>query len=192
MRRWLAVGLSLAALWLFVRGVTLEPALVAGELLIGLAIGVPLAFVFRRFYRRDIRLIPVLTAVPAMVLYIGLFLKELVTANVDVAYRVLAPSMPIRPQVIEIPLRVESDLAITTLANSITLTPGTLSMDYDEERNALYVHAIWGENREAVVAPIRRWENYALRIFDEDRSPDDPVPLPPRDYAFQGGDGRGN
>lgn len=192
MRRWPAIGLLLAVLWVLVRGITLEPATIAGELLIGVAVGFPLAFVFRRFYRRDFAGLDVLMAVPAMVIYVVLFLKELVTANVDVAYRVLAPSMPIRPQVIEIPLRVQTDLAITTLANSITLTPGTLSMDYDEERNALYVHAIWGENRDAVVTPIRQWEGYALRIFDEERTPDDPVPLTPRDHAFEGGEGRGD
>jgi len=89
---------------------------------------------------------------------------------------VLAPSMPIDPDVIEVPLRVESDLAVTTIANSITLTPGTLTMDYDPERNALYVHTLAGRDRDAVIEPIRRWEDYALVVFDERRSPGDPVP----------------
>ena len=84
--------------------------------------------------------------------------------------------MPIEPAVIEIPLRVESDLAITTIANSITLTPGTLTMDYDETRNALNVHAIDGRDPAGVVEPIRAWEDYALSIFDEERSPADPAP----------------
>lgn len=189
MRRWPVVGVLLALLWLFVRGVALEPATLAGEFLIGLVVGMVLAFVFRRFYRDDIQVLARLKAVPAMVAYFVLFVKELISANLDVAYRVLAPSMPISPHVIEIPLRIETDLAIATLANSITLTPGTLTMDYDDERNSLYVHAIWGEDRDGVVAPIRRWEDYALRIFDERRDPDDPVPLAPRDRSFEGGDG---
>jgi len=82
--------------------------------------------------------------------------------------------------VIEFPLRVETDLAITTIANSITLTPGTLTMDHDDGRNALYVHTIDGRDPEAVVEPIRQWEDYALVIFDERRSPGDPVPDPER------------
>lgn len=192
MRRWPAIGLTLAILWLFVRGVSLDPATVLGEFLIGLAIGVPLAFAFRRFYTDTIPALDVVTAIPAMVAYVVLFLWELLTANVDVAYRVLAPSMPIRPQVIELPLRVETDLAITTIANSITLTPGTLSMDYDPDRNSLYVHAIWGKDRAAVIGPIRKWEDYALRIFDEERKPGDPVPHEPRDHAFGGGDDDGD
>lgn len=192
MRRWPAIGLTLAVLWLFVRGVELAPTALLGEFLIGLVVGVPLAFVFRRFYTDSIPALAVVAAMPAMVAYVVLFLWELLTANVDVAYRVLAPSMPIDPHVIELPLRVESDLAITTIANSITLTPGTLAMDYDPDRNSLYVHAIWGKNREAVVGPIRKWEDYALRIFDEERDPSDPVPLEPRDHAFEGGETGGD
>ncbi|MFC7142336.1 Na+/H+ antiporter subunit E [Halosimplex aquaticum] len=176
MRRWVAVGAGLAVVWLFVRGVT--PDALVGEFIIGLAIGMPIAFAFRRFYLPELALGERLRALPYVGVYLGHFLWELLTANADVAYRVLAPSMPIEPDVIELPLRVETDLAITTIANSITLTPGTLAMDYDEERNALYVHAIDGRDREAVVAPIRTWEDYALHIFDEERGPDDPVPDP--------------
>ncbi|MFB6074302.1 MAG: Na+/H+ antiporter subunit E [Haloarculaceae archaeon] len=190
MRRWPLVGLALALLWPFVRHVPADPWTVAGELLIGIAVGFPLAFAFRRFYTPTIDAGGVLRAVPWTVVYLGLFLWELVTANLDVAYRVLSPSLPIEPHVIEIPLRVETDLAVTTIANSITLTPGTLTMDYDEERNALYVHAIAGRDRDAVVGPIRRWEDYALRIFDEEPDPGDPVPREPRDHAFCGGERR--
>jgi len=176
LRRWTVMGVVFAVLWLFVRGVALEPSLVAGEFLIGLSVGLPIAFVFRRFYRPDL-LVGRVRAMPYALIYLGLFTWELLTANLDVAYRVLAPSMPIEPDVIEIPLRVESDMAITTIANSITLTPGTLTMDYDAEANSLYVHAIAGRDREVVVEPIRAWEDYALRIFDEQASPSDSPPL---------------
>ncbi|MEF8776880.1 MAG: Na+/H+ antiporter subunit E [Haloarculaceae archaeon] len=178
MKRWPLVGLTLAALWLFVRGVPLEPIRLVEEGLIGLAVGIPLAFLFRRFYNASFHVPRAVGAIPPAVVYLVLFLRELLTANIDVAYRVLHPSLPIRPDVVELPLRVESDLAITTIANSITLTPGTLTMDYDEERNALYVHAISTRDRESVVAPIRRWEDYALRIFAEPLDPADPVPDP--------------
>jgi len=178
MRRWPVVGVSLAVIWLFVRGVALDPMAVLGEFIIGLGVGLTIAFAFRRFYLPELALGERVAALPAAVVYLTLFLKELVTANVEVAYRVLAPSMPIEPDVIELPLRVESDLAITTIANSITLTPGTLTMDYDAEANALYVHAIDGRDPEAIVSPIRSWEDYALRIFDEEGDPGDPVPEP--------------
>ncbi len=179
MRRWPLIGVALAVLWLFVRGVELGVESVVGEFIIGLGVGLPLAFVFRRFYLPRVDPGARVRGLPFAVVYLAAFLWELLTANLDMAYRVLAPSMPISPGVIEIPLRVESDLAITTIANSISLTPGTLTMDYDEERNSLYVHAIDGRDPEGVVDPIRTWEGYALRVFDERLDPDDPVPTVP-------------
>ena len=176
MKRWPVLGVALAVLWLFVRGVPIEATRIAEEALIGLGVGLPIAFVFRRFYQETIPLGRVTRALPAMVVYLVLFVWELITANIDVAYRVLSPSMPIEPRVIEIPVRVETDLGITTIANSITLTPGTLTLDYDDDRNSLLVHAIAGENTEAVVAPIRRWEDHALRIFEEEGEPHDAAP----------------
>jgi multicomponent Na+:H+ antiporter subunit E len=167
----------LAVLWLFVRGVSPDPETVAGEFLIGLLVGFPIAYATRGFYTAEFELLRVVRAVPWALRYVAVFLLELLTANVDVAYRVLAPSMPIDPDVIAIPLRVETDAAITTIANSISLTPGTLTMDHDPATNTLYVHAIAAPDRGAVVAPIRRWEDYALRIFDEPADPDDPPPV---------------
>lgn len=176
MRRWPVLGVLLGVLWLFVRGVPLELASIVGELLIGLALGLFIAVTFRRFYATTVSLPRAVRAVPYAILYLLIFLKVLLTANVDVAYRVLAPSIPIEPDIVEVPLRVESDLAITTIANSITLTPGTLTMDYDESNNSLYVHGITGNDEEAVIAPIRVWEEYALVIFDEDGRREVPHP----------------
>ncbi|PSQ41423.1 cation transporter [Halobacteriales archaeon SW_12_71_31] len=183
-RRWPVAGVVLAGLWLFVRGIARTGDVgpfafgvtLVEETVVGLAVGLPLAYYTRGLYGDEIGVAGGLRALPYGVVYVVLFLKELVTANVEVAYRVLAPSMPIEPGVVEVPLRVESDLAVTTIANSITLTPGTLTMDYDPERNALYVHTLAGRDRSEVVEPIRRWEDYALMMFGERRSPDDPVP----------------
>ena len=193
---WPFVGLLLAILWLFVNGVPLRPAPLAGQFLVGLAFGLPVAYVSRRFYWPETDPWRLLRATPYMVLYVAVFVKDLLVANVDVAYRVLAPSMPIDPSVVDLPLRVESDVAITTIANSITLTPGTLTMDYDADRNALTVHTIAGGDPEAVARPIRRWEDYALVIFDERLKPGDPVPEPATtvddvESADAGGDGDG-
>jgi multicomponent Na+:H+ antiporter subunit E len=101
---------------------------------------------------------------------------EVIVANVDVAYRLLAPNMPLKPQVILVPLRVETELGVTTIANSITITPGTMTLDHDPDENALYVHMIDGRDPAEVVEPIRQWEEYALVIFDEERTPSDPAP----------------
>jgi multicomponent Na+:H+ antiporter subunit E len=61
-------------------------------------------------------------------------------ANIDVAYRVITGR--INPAILKIDPKLDRDLAVTMLATSITLTPGTLSVDVDEETNELYVHWI--------------------------------------------------
>ena len=175
LRRWILATLILSILWLFVRGVSLDIRIIVGELLIGLGLGGVIAYGFRHLWEGEADLGHGIRAAPYAVLYVLVFLKELLVANLDVAYRVLAPSMPIEPVVLHIPLRVERPVAISTIANSITLTPGTLSMDYDEDANALFVHTINGQDPEGVVAPIRRWEDYALVIFGEEKNPGDPA-----------------
>lgn len=179
LRKWPVVGAVMAVVWLFVRGVRLEPTAVLGEALIGLGVGLVIAYLFRRMYLPTVDVGRSLRAVPTGVYYVALFLRELATANVDVAYRVLAPSMPIEPGVVEVPLRIETDAAITSLANSITLTPGTLTMDHDSDTNTLYVHGIIGRRREQVLDPIRRWEDLLLVVFDEPADPSDEPPVPP-------------
>lgn len=181
---WPIAGVGFALLWIVVRGVALAPAPIVGQFLLGLAVGLPTAFVFRRLYAKRVDLRRGTRAVPATVRYLGAFARELVRANVDVAYRVLSPGMPIEPEVILVPLRVETAGAITLLANSVTITPGTVTLDYDVEANALFVHAIDGRDPEAIVEPIRTWEGYALEMFDEPASPDDP----PREFVVTGGD----
>ncbi|ELY85878.1 Na+/H+ antiporter subunit E [Natrinema altunense] len=183
-RTWPVVGVVFAVLWVFVVGQPLTPISLVRGFLSGLLVGLPVAFVFRRLYGKSVDLGRGVRALPYAGLYLGAFTWELLRANLDVAYRVLSPGMPIEPEVILVPLRVESDVAITVIANSITITPGTVTLDYDEETNALYVHGVNGRHPEAIAEPIRTWENYALELFDEDASPSDPPP----DIVVSGGE----
>ena len=175
-RSWPVAGVLFAVIWVFVRGTRLAPEPLAGSLLLGLAVGFPMAYVFRRLYGDTLRLRRSFRSAPYAALYVLTFVQEAVVSSIDVTYRVLAPSEPIEPEVILIPLRVQTELGVTTIANSITMTPGSLTLDYDAEENALYVHVIDGSDPEDIVDPIRDWEDYALVIFDEALSPGDPAP----------------
>ncbi len=168
-RRWIVQGVALAVLWLLVRGAAWTPASLFTESVLGLVVGLTVSYTLRRMYAPQSVIAWHPRVVPATLLYLWTFLRYLVVGNVDVAWRVLAPSMPIDPVVVEIPLRVRSPVAVTTIANSVTLTPGTLTMDYDDDANALIVHSIDGSG-EGVADAIRTWEDYALIIFREDRS----------------------
>ena len=75
-----------------------------------------------------------------LLIYLGPFLFAMARANIDVAYRVITGR--INPSIVKISPNLKTDLSLTLLANSITLTPGTLSVDVDEKTNDLYVHWI--------------------------------------------------
>lgn len=81
---------------------------------------------------------------------VRLFLKELALSAFRVAVMVLSPRLDLKPGIFAFPLTVDRDFEITLLANLITLTPGTLSVDVSEDRKILYVHALDCSDPEAV------------------------------------------
>jgi multicomponent Na+:H+ antiporter subunit E len=83
------------------------------------------------------------------------FLKELIVSSLRVAYDVVTPPIHARPGVIEVPIEAKTDLEITLLANLITLTPGTLTLDVAPDRKSLYVHAMFVDDPEQIRAEIR-------------------------------------
>ena len=74
--------------------------------------------------------------------YVPVFIWECLKANIDVAFRVIHPDLPIRPGIVKVTTKLRSETGLTFLANSITLTPGTLSVDIDREAGVLYIHWI--------------------------------------------------
>lgn len=76
----------------------------------------------------------------ALIGYIVLFLQELVKANLDVASRVIQPSLPLRPGIVEVKTSLKSPIARLMLANSITLTPGTLTVE--THGDSFFIHWI--------------------------------------------------
>ena len=84
----------------------------------------------------------------------GLLLKELVLSALSVSWLVLQPRPRLRPGIIAYPLSLTSDAQITLLANMITLTPGTLSVDVSADRKTLYIHAIDIDSRDALIGRI--------------------------------------
>lgn len=96
--------------------------------------------------------------------FVGFYVKELVSSSVRVARDVLTPTLDVTPGVIGYRLEVRSDAAITILANLISLTPGTLSLDVSDDRSTLYVHSMYdGQDPEVVRAGLRRIE---VRVRD--------------------------
>lgn len=93
---------------------------------------------------------------PQVIGFVAFFLWELLLANIRVAKEVITPSLNIRPGIIGIPLDLESDLGITLLANLITLTPGTLSLEVTPDRSLLYVHTMYVDDPDAFRQQIKQ------------------------------------
>ncbi|HSP41174.1 MAG TPA: Na+/H+ antiporter subunit E [Gillisia sp.] len=103
---------------------------------------------------------------PKVISFIFYFLYELIKANLEVAYEVLTPNLNMTPGIIQFPLDAETDLEITFLANLITLTPGTLSLDVSDDKKVLYVHSMYIKDRESFVAGIKNgFEKRILEIL---------------------------
>ncbi len=101
--------------------------------------------------------------------YIPVFLWECLKANFDVAYRVGHPDLPINPGIVKVKTQLKTELALTFLANSITLTPGTLSVDVDKEKGYLYVHWINVKDKGVEGATrivVEKFEKILRRIFE--------------------------
>ena len=81
--------------------------------------------------------------VPKAVRLLGYFLIELLRSNLRVFWDVVTPGHISRPGIVGVPLSAEKELEILLVANLITLTPGTLSIDLSEDRRTLYVHVMY-------------------------------------------------
>ena len=138
-------------------------------ILVGLAAAVLVAFVFpEALAEQPSRLID-----PRrwfwLICYIPVFAYYCIKANLQVVYLVLHPRMPIKPGIVRVRTKLRSSAGITALANSIPLTPGTLTVDADEQEGVLYVHWISVEttdDEEATQAIVKRFEGFLKRIIE--------------------------
>ena len=106
------------------------------------------------------------TRIPKMISFILFFFKELIKANLQVAYDVITPTFYMKPGIVKIPLAAKTDLEITMLANLISLTPGTLSLDVSDDKKVLYVHAMYIHDKEKFIQSIKAgFEKRLLEIL---------------------------
>ena len=100
--------------------------------------------------------------------YVPVFFYYVLKANFDVVYRALHPKMPIKPGIVKIKTSLKTASGITALANSITLTPGTLTVDLTDD-GFLYIHWIYVRSddiEQATEFIAKRFEWFIKRIFE--------------------------
>jgi multicomponent Na+:H+ antiporter subunit E len=84
------------------------------------------------------------------------FLWELLVSSLQVAWDVLTPMHRSRPGIVAVPIDAKTDFEITTLANLVSLTPGTLSLDLSSDHKTLYVHAMFVDDPETIRRDIKQ------------------------------------
>lgn len=152
------LSLALALIWLL-----LNNSVAPGQLVLGLLLGWLIPLFTRAFWPDRVRI-----RRPVVLLrLVGVLLYDIVVANLAVARRILGDPDRLAPAFIEVPLDLTSDLAISLLANTICLTPGTVSARLAADRRSLLVHALDAPDPDATRAQIKaRYEAPLKEIFE--------------------------
>ncbi|MDX1519631.1 MAG: Na+/H+ antiporter subunit E [Gammaproteobacteria bacterium] len=137
----ISLGLTLSILWLLLSG-----HYTALLLSLGLASVLLVVFIAHRMDVADQEGHPVDLRIIRLLAYWGWLLKQIVLSNIDVCRRILHPRLPISPTIVRLPCSQPDDLGRVIYANSITLTPGTVTLSVDRE--AVEVHALSQEAAE--------------------------------------------
>lgn len=147
----------LVVLWLL-----LVNSLAVGQLLLGIGFGLTIPFLTHAFWPEQARIsrpLPLLK-------YFLVLLRDILWSNLVVAWRILGPSRKLTPGFFTFPLELDDDFAITILASTISLTPGTVTTHYDAEGRTLLIHALHLEDEAGAIAEIkRRYEQPLREIF---------------------------
>lgn len=138
--------------------------LTLGNLLLGTILGLIIPIITSPYWPNR----PRLTSAPRIVAYVLLVVWDIIVANVQVAYIILFKSNAnIKPAWISIPLDLRTPEAITVLAGTITLTPGTVSSDLSADGRSLLVHCLDAPDPDAVRDDIKnRYERRLKEIFE--------------------------
>ncbi len=141
MKKGISTFLVLWIAWLVIAGFSVT------ELILGGVVSLILAFIITKYVNYSFGFSAIWHAVKFIFIYIPVFIYKLVLANLDMAYRVLSPKLPINPGVVKVPTEIKNDFGKLVLANSITLTPGTLSMDVEDDGVLVHWVNVKGETQ---------------------------------------------
>ncbi|MCW4149464.1 Na+/H+ antiporter subunit E [Halomonas sp. 18H] len=160
-RRWLPV--PLLSLLLLVVWLMMVRSLAPGHILLGGSLAIIIPLVTYRFW--DVQ--PSVQRPGLLVRFILRVLGDIITANIQVAWLIVNPWRRTRPHFVEYPLMLQERFTITLLANTISLTPGTVSANLRMDGETLLIHALDVDDDEALIEQIReRYERPLKEIYE--------------------------
>lgn len=152
----------------FIVWILLTWSLEAQTVIAGLAVSVVVSLLFHEILPKEHHVFISPVRIFWFIVYVPVFFYYVIIANIDVVYRVIHPKMPIKPGIVKIKTNLKTDSGITALANSITLTPGTLTVDLADD-GFLYIHWINVKSTDVEEATKRigqRFEYFIAKIFE--------------------------
>ena len=132
--KYLATFVVLFLVYLSLAGITVD------EVILGSIVSAILTVILVKYVNFKIDYLLPIRLVKFVFIYIPVFIWKLLLANFDIARRVLSPKIPLNPGIVKIKTELPGDFGKLTLANSITLTPGTLSIDVEDDY--IFVHTV--------------------------------------------------
>ena len=148
------VNVLIAITWIFLQNNYTIPSFIFGY-----GMGLIILFILRRFLVFDFYL----RRVWAIIKLIMLFIIELIKANIDVIKIVLSPKLTNQPGIVAVTTKLETDVEITLLAALISLTPGTVSMDFSQDSKTIYIHAINVPDKDEMIEDIHNSFERAIK-----------------------------
>ena len=97
----------------------------------------------------------IFTKIYRIIGFLIFYIKEVILANMRIAYEIITPGKKMKPGVLAIPLKLKTDLEILTINNLITMTPGTLSLDVSSDRKIIYIHAMYIDDPDEIRREIK-------------------------------------
>ena len=129
---------------------------------IGYVLGIVLLYALRGFFNKDFYGKKVWAAIVLLVIFIW----EMILSNIAVIKQVISPKLKMKPGIIAVPIELTGPWEIVLLANLITLTPGTLSVDLSEDNSCIYVHAMDVPDAEEMIRSIKHtFERRIMEVF---------------------------
>ena len=158
-----ALNLLFALAWIALTGEA-----TVGNFIVGFLLSFGMLFLVQRTIEPRERALSYFRRVFAALDLILYFIWTVVTANLRMVIAVLSPTSRLVPAIVRIPLTIDDPVAITILANWITLTPGTLSMDVSDEFDAIFVHSIDGGKDVAAFRDeiTQQYERRVKKVFE--------------------------
>ena len=161
LRNFLYLFIFLVIIWL-----ALTSSVRWQELAVGIAVSLIISLILSKVYS-ELGFPPLsIKRIVFFFIFLGVLFKEIIVANVDVAYRIIHPKMPIKPGIVVIRTTLKQDIAKMMLANSITLTPGTFTLDIIGDTLLIHWINVKTDDVEKATRMIgERFEKYLKIIF---------------------------